>query len=83
MPTVLREDRFRVMIYTHDHEPANVHVRCGDGVAKIVIRDELMLERIDGKMSMRDARRALQLVAANRELLLRKWEEIHGRRERA
>ena len=26
MPTVLRRDGFDVMIYTHDHAPAHVHV---------------------------------------------------------
>lgn len=81
MPTVLRSGPYRVMIHTHDHEPANVHVRCGSGVAKISIHPDVALHRIDGTMTRKDASRAVELVRTHRELLLLKWEEIHGSAE--
>lgn len=33
MPTALRFDGLRVMIYVDDHRPAHVHVTGGDGEA--------------------------------------------------
>jgi hypothetical protein len=66
------------MIHPHDHEPANVHVRCGNGVAKVNLQPAVELVRIDGYMSLKDARRAVELVTKNRDMLLQKWREIHG-----
>jgi hypothetical protein len=66
------------MVHTHDHEPANVHVRCGSGVAKVNLLPAVVLVRIDGDMALKDARRAVALVSRNREKLLQKWREIHG-----
>ena len=78
MPTVPRTGPFSVMVHTHDHEPANVHVRCGSGVAKVNLLPAVVLVRIDGDMALKDARRAVALVSRNREMLLQKWREIHA-----
>jgi len=37
MPTVLRLDGLRVMIYTNDHRPAHVHVISTEGEAVFVL----------------------------------------------
>jgi hypothetical protein len=76
VPTVLRENGFDVMIFTHDHEPAHVHVFYGD---ELIIFDLLDLSsRIHPKMKTSNARRAKQLVATHRNFLMNKWKEIHG-----
>ncbi|MBX3578450.1 MAG: DUF4160 domain-containing protein [Rhizobiaceae bacterium] len=76
MPTVLRLSGLNVVIYPDDHEPAHVHVR-GDGEAKISLEPSVRLDWERG-MSWATAQKAVRLVAANREMLLRKWNEIHG-----
>jgi Domain of unknown function (DUF4160) len=35
MPTIIREDGFRVVIYPNDHIPAHVHVLKGGGEVRI------------------------------------------------
>lgn len=55
-----------------------MHVRCGSGVAKVNLLPAVELVRIDGDMSLKDARRAVELVTKNRDMLLQKWSEIHG-----
>ena len=80
MVTVLRAEGLRVVIFTNDHEPAHVHV-FGDGEAKIDLRSAGGVPELiwaDG-MSRNEVRRALRIVAANRALLLARWEEIHER----
>lgn len=60
----------------NDHEPPHVHVFRGGTQAKI----ELVSAHAVRIWNMRrsDVRRAEELVAINRELLLRRWSEIHG-----
>lgn len=80
MPTVLRADGFRVMIYFNDHRPAHVHVWYGDADARIELRPAVALTRINGSMSLSMAWRAVQLVKQHRNFLIGKWNEIHGTR---
>ncbi len=39
MPTVHREQGFRVVIYPNDHLPSHVHVQKGGGEARINLGD--------------------------------------------
>jgi hypothetical protein len=69
----------RFVIFTNDHEPAHVHV-FGEGAAKINLlgahgRAELVW--VDG-MKRNDVRRAMCAVDEERDLLLAKWNKIHG-----
>ena len=78
MVVVLRAHGMRVVIFTDDHEPAHVHV-FGDGQAKIDLgeggRPSLVWAR---RMTRGDVRRAMEIVADNREALLMRWRAIHG-----
>lgn len=77
MVTVHRETGLRIVIYTQDHQPAHVHVY-GDGDCKIdLCGDTPKLLRVNG-MSKTDVRRALRIVGEQREVLLERWNDIHG-----
>jgi len=75
MPTVLQEDGFDVMIYTHDHEPKHVHVFRAEG--EITINLEDLSVRSSYEMKGKDARRAQEIVAENRDFLLGECDRIN------
>ncbi len=77
--TVLRAYGLRVVIFIDDHQPAHVHV-FGDGEAKISLfgmgrEPELVWS---DNMSRSEVRRAMQFVRQYHDLLLQRWEDIHG-----
>ena len=74
MPTVLRQDGFRVMIRTHDHEPPHVH--CFKAGGEVLIDIETgHIRGVDG-MNRSDVSKAIALVEENRALLLREWRKM-------
>ena len=76
MPTVLRSGALRLVIYPNDHPPAHVHVLGPGWVVVINLIEPEIREVIN--CGEREARRALQLIAADREILLEAWRRIHG-----
>ena len=77
MPTVLREQGFKVLIYFDDYDPA--HVLSGEGSVKIALGDRTVKPSIleyQGKRN--NATRALQIVNSNQQKLINYWEDIHG-----
>jgi hypothetical protein len=89
MPKVLEdlENNLFVYIYTNDHIPAHVHVfkgRKNDSNQKEVKinifagSDRPSVVTASEDMKNKDIIAALKLVAANQEMLLNKWQEIHG-----
>jgi hypothetical protein len=80
MPTILRQQGFRVVIYPNDHLPSHVHVLKGDGEVRIDLGNEELpptLMTISGDISDKDVAKALYLVKENQAALLVKWREIH------
>jgi hypothetical protein len=82
MPTIIREDGFRIVIYPNDHLPAHVHVIKGDGEVRVNLGCEEPFSRpslisVMGKISDRDIVKALFLVSEHQPQLLAKWSEIH------
>ncbi|MCJ2121309.1 DUF4160 domain-containing protein [Methylobacterium sp. J-077] len=79
MATILRAGGLRVIIFVDDHEPAHVHV-FGDGHAKINLVSSTGEPELvwSAGMSRVERLRALSLVSEHRDLLLARWEEIHG-----
>jgi hypothetical protein len=74
-------------IYTDDHTPAHVHVfkgRKNDGnrhnVKKSIGNEDEppSIVKADSDMRNDDIKAAWRLVADNQEILLNKWNEIHG-----
>ena len=80
MPTVLRQDGFRVCIYTNDHEPAHVHVIRGKGEVKINLigaEEQPTIVKV-WNMSNKEVAKAHALVMEHQAQLVEVWEEIHG-----
>lgn len=64
------------MIFTNDHRPAHVHVfKAGTEAVLTIVPVGL---RENYRMSKKNLRKALEIVAANQEQLLQAWTEIHG-----
>lgn len=79
MPTILRKNGFRVVIYFDDHLPAHVHVMNADSEVKIDLGSSAnppQIIQFNGKRG--DAVKALELVTAHQNELLETWRQIHG-----
>jgi hypothetical protein len=90
MPTIIRQDGFRIVIYPNDHLPAHAHIIKADGEVRIDLgsvtidlssgEESLTLPSfidVTGKISDRDVKKALSLVKEHQKKLLDKWSEIH------
>jgi hypothetical protein len=80
MPTVLRVDVLRFVIWPNDHAPAHVHVFSAEAEAKIELGEEGGYPRLvdNRRMKQVDLAKALRSVFENRTMLMRRWSEIHG-----
>lgn len=79
MSVVHREQGFRFVIYTDDHEPAHIHV-FGSGEMRVRLigpdgRPEMMHSKGFKKS---DQRKALKIVLRQQTEFLKRWIEIHG-----
>jgi len=79
---VHRAHGFRFVIYTLDHEPAHIHIT-GAGQAKINLLGPDGAPEVIYSIGIRRPvlRRLIAAVAERRDILLREWERIHGRRD--
>lgn len=80
MVVVHRAFGFRFVIYTHDHEPAHVHVT-GPGQAKINLLGPDGVPELVASIGIKrsDMRRLLAEVIDRRDDFLNEWNRIHGR----
>ena len=80
MPTVLRFDGLRAVIYLNDHRPAHVHVTGGGNAAVVDLHcpDGPPRVRESYGFGPRDLRRIKAVLASRLVDLCGKWEEIHG-----
>ena len=76
MPTVLRIDGLRVVIYPNDHPPAHVHV-LGPGWVVVINLIELEVREAIA-CDEREARRVLRLIAGHQATLMEAWRRFHG-----
>lgn len=81
MVVIHRAHGLRFVIFVDDHEPAHVHV-FGDGELKVTIRGESGLPEIAYNLGMKtnDRRRAMDVMLAEQEAFLARWDEIQGGR---
>ncbi len=80
MPTVLRQDGFRVVTYPNDHDPAHFHFIKAEGLIVINIGDENTepSARESHSMKRQDERKALEIASDNKTELLAAWRLWHG-----
>ena len=75
MPTILRIRGFKVFFFSHEgNEPAHVHVRKGDGVAKYWL-GPVKIAYNDG-FKVRELAAIARILEEHEEELIRKWNEI-------
>jgi Domain of unknown function (DUF4160) len=79
MVVIDRAYGFRIVIYTQDHQPADVHVT-GSGQAKVNLVGAGGLPELVYSIgiSRTDLRRLMTVIAAKQGAFLREWERIHG-----
>lgn len=80
MPTIVRENGWAVVIYTGEHAPPHVHVKCPGGYVKVHLVGAGGLPEVVKIRGVADhhAWRALAIVHEHQQLLLREWRKIHG-----
>jgi hypothetical protein len=76
LPTILRLDGLRIVVYPNDHRPEHVHVIGPDWEVVVDLVNLDIREAIG--CGERNARRALLLLTEHREALLAAWRRIHG-----
>ena len=81
MPTVLRVDGLRFIIWPDDHLPPHVHAYSADGSAKIAIGTATARPHLItvSQLPRKQTADALRAVEANQAVLLEAWESIHER----
>jgi hypothetical protein len=77
VPVVLRFEGYRFFFFSNEgepREPAHIHVRKGEKVAKFWLDPAVTIADSHG-MTSRELARIAQVVAETRDLFLRKWDE--------
>jgi hypothetical protein len=79
MPTILRLDGFRVVIYPNDHSPAHVHVigTTAEAVFELHCTEGPVTLRESYNFKKRELRRLMKELDWQLSLLCDEWERIH------
>lgn len=77
MPTIVKANGYRVVIYPNDHAPPHVHVHHADGMARVSIEAEPRLLSVHG-LSAIQARRIRALVIEHQDAARAAWRALHG-----
>lgn len=80
MPTVFRQHGFEIVIRPRDHGPPHVHVLCGgeEVVILLGIDEDIPRIRENRGMTLRNIRRAMDIVTAYNDRFMLEWRGIHG-----
>ena len=81
MPTALRLDGLRVVIYPNDHRPAHVHVIGARKEATFTLHCPQGPPELRASYGFlhREVNRIVEELAVAVKMLCRKWRNIHGR----
>jgi len=80
MPTIFRERGFRFFFYSNEGSPrelVHVHVEKDDLEVKFWLEPEVEVAYNDG-YDARTLRQLLKMVEANRDRIMRAWDEFFG-----
>jgi hypothetical protein len=78
MPTILRVQGFRIMIFPNDHPDPHVHVFKAGATFEVDLQSFEESE-VKGRISKSEIRRACRLVFENAAELRKEWEKFHGK----
>ena len=81
MPTIHRQDGFRVMIFTKDHRPAHVHCFRGDAVVVVDLPhagSAATIREFNPHVKQNDLADAARIVNENQNKLWNAWRFYHG-----
>jgi len=73
VPTIRNFGAYKITIYAEDHDPPHVHVIGPDFQAKVRIADAALFA---GTIPPRHRREVLAWIAANRDGLMAKWNDL-------
>ncbi len=84
MPTILRFDGMRVLIYPNDHPPAHVHVMSSDCEAVFYLNclDGPPVLRESFAFNTKQLTRIAAALASSLKTLCEEWDIIHGNHAR-
>ena len=77
MPTLFIIFGLRFFFYSNEHLPMHVHVRNADGEAKFEV--EIVKLVVNKGLKNKDISLAQSLIEENREIIIAKWIEYHGK----
>ncbi len=77
MPILLLQDGFKFFFYANEHQPKHIHVEKAEEFVKIELAT---LRVVSNRMKQQELRKALAIVAANRDIFARKWDEYFNQR---
>lgn len=80
MPVVFRYRGFKFFFYSNEgspREPVHIHIEKGEAEAKFWLFPEVSVAYNDG-YDARALRELLEIVGANRDLIMRAWDEHFG-----
>lgn len=78
MPVIFHQDGFKFFFYANEGNPreaVHVHVRAGGREAKFWLTPEIRIAYSDG-FDARTQRVLVAMIEANRNLIMRKWDEF-------
>lgn len=77
MPTLFIVFGLRFFFYSNEHLPIHVHVRNADGEAKFEVEEVKLIS--NKGLKNKDVSLALALIEENKEIIINKWNEYHGK----
>ncbi|MGV4528750.1 DUF4160 domain-containing protein [Ornithobacterium rhinotracheale] len=79
MPTILNLFGLKFFFFSEEHLPIHIHIKNGDGEAKIEIENEIKLIYNKG-IKPQDLKKAMSIVELYQENFIEKWEEYFEKR---
>ncbi len=76
MPTIARFDGISICMYADDPHLPHCHIRFA---GEELLLDLIDLEILAGRLPLTQEKKALKWCTENRDMLLRKWKELHSK----
>jgi hypothetical protein len=74
MPTVFYLDGFRFFFYSNEHLPKHIHIEKAEKTAKFNLENIILVK--SSRFNATELKQIRNLVEANQEILIQKWDEF-------